>query len=154
LVLVSIPAFGHAAAVAEIAPHIRSGQTVLFNTGYWAALRFRAALSDGGRRDIVVGESALLVYACRTTRPAGVQVDGVKQDFPVAALPGRSTDELVALVAGIYPQVRPMRSVLEVSLENLNPMLHPVITLLGLSGLRATPDRYAFYRDGCTPEAG
>jgi opine dehydrogenase len=154
LVLISVPAFGHARVVDLIAPHLRDGHAVLFNTGYFAALRFRSALTRGGRRSVIVGESVLLVYAVRKVGPGAVHVDGVKQDLPVAALPARQTPTLISLVATAYPQVSPMRNVLEVSLENLNPMFHPAITLLSLSSLNATAGEYAFYRDGCTPAAG
>jgi len=154
LVLVSVPAYAHARIVTAIAPHVRAGQVVLFNTGYWAALRFRDALTKGGRRNVVLAESTLLVYAVRTIGPASIMIDGVKQDFPMAALPSSSTGRLVDLVRRGYPQARAMRSVLEVSLENLNPLFHPAITLLNTGELERTPADFAFYRDGCTPAVG
>jgi opine dehydrogenase len=154
LVLISVPAFGHARVVDALAPHVRSGQIVLFNTGYWAALRFAGRLNDRGRRSVVVAESSLLVYAARKIGPASVYVDGIKQDFPLAAVPTEQTNHVVDLVGQFYPQARAMRNVIEVSLENLNPMLHPAITLLSLSALEVAVGPFAFYRDGCTPAAG
>jgi opine dehydrogenase len=154
LVLVSVPVFGHRRMVEAVAPHVRDGQVVLFNTGYWAALRFRDALTHGGRRKVVLAESTLLVYAVRKTGPATIVIDGVKQDFPMAALPSSATGRLVDLVRRGYPQARAMRSVLEVSLENLNPLFHPAITLLNAGELDRTEVDFAFYRDGCTPAVG
>ncbi|MBI3985323.1 MAG: NAD/NADP octopine/nopaline dehydrogenase family protein [Lentisphaerae bacterium] len=154
LVLVSVPVFGHQRMVEAVAPHVRDGQFVLFNTGYWAALRFRKALTQDGRRKVVLAESTLLVYAVRKVGPATVHVDGVKQDFPVAALPATETGRLLDLVRRAYPQARPMRSVLEVSLENLNPMFHPAITLLNAGELERTKVDFGFYREGCTPAVG
>ncbi len=154
LVLVSVPVFGHQRMVEAIAPHVRDGQVVLFNTGYWAALRFKQSLTRNGSRKVVLGESTLLVYAVRKVGPASVLVDGVKQDFPVAALPSRETGRLLQLVQLAYPQARAMRSVLESSLENLNPMFHPAITLLNTGELERTTTNFAFYRDGCTPGVG
>ena len=154
LVLVSVPAFAHRRMVESIAPHLRDGQFVLFNTGYWAALRFRKPLTRDGRRKVVPAESTLLVYAVRKVGPATVHVDGVKNDFPIAALPAAATARLVELVRAAYPQARPMRSVLEVSLENLNPMFHPAITLLNAGALEREPDDFGFYHEGCTPAVG
>jgi opine dehydrogenase len=154
LVLVSVPAFAHERMVGSIAPHLRDGQYVLFNTGYWAALRFRKLLTSDGRRNVIPSESTLLVYAVRKVASAAVHVDGVKNDFPIAALPAAGSARLVEIVRSIYPQARPMRSVLEVSLENLNPMFHPAITLLNAGELEREPDDFAFYHAGCTPAVG
>lgn len=153
LVHVAIPAFGHERIVDAIAPHLRSGQFVLFNTGYWAALRFRARLAANGRA-VVPAESTLLVYAVRKIDRASIFVDGVKDDYPVAALPASQTGRLLELVRRGYPQARPMRSVLEVSLENLNPVFHPAITLLNAGELERSGDDFAFYSAGCTPAVG
>ena len=154
LVLVSVPAGGHARVVEAVAPHLRDGQCVLFNTGYWASLRFRSALTQAGRRRVVLAESTLLVYAARKLGPTAVLVDGVKQDFPIAAFPAAETGRLLDLVQRAYPQARAMRSVLEVSLENLNPLFHPAITLLNAGELERTLTDFAFYKDGCTPAVG
>jgi len=154
LVLVSVPVFGHQRLVEAVAPHLRDGQVVVFNTGYWAALRFRSALTQHGRRQVVLAESTLLVYAVRKVGPAAVHIDGVKQDFPVAALPATATGRLLDLVRRAYPQARAMRSVLEVSLENLNPLFHPAITLLNAGELERTRADFGFYHDGCTPAVG
>src|ERR1051326_2440485 len=154
LVLVSVPVFGHQRMVEAVAPYMRDGQVVLFNTGYWGALRFKKALTQNSRRKVVLAESTLLVYAVRKVGPATVLVDGVKQDFPVAALPATATGRLLDLVRRAYPQARAMRSVLEVSLENLNPLFHPAITLLNTGELERKPEDFAFYRDGCTPAVG
>lgn len=151
LVLMSVPVFGHQRMVDAVAPHMLDGQVVLFNTGYWAALRFKEALTQNGRRNVLLAESTLLVYAVRKVAPATVLVDGVKQYFPVAALPATETGRLLSLVRRAYPQAQPMRSVFEVSLENLNPMFHPAITLLNIGELERATSDFAFYRDGCTP---
>jgi opine dehydrogenase len=154
LVLVSVPVFGHQRLVEAVARHLRDGQVVLFNTGYWAALRFQQTLTQNGRRKVVLAESTLLVYAVRKVGAAAVLVDGVKEDFPVAALPATATARLLGLVRRAYPQARPMRSVIEVSLENLNPMFHPAIALLNTGELERTQEDFGFYREGCTPAVG
>jgi opine dehydrogenase len=154
LVLVSVPVFGHQRLVDAVASHLRDGQMILFSTGYWAALRFRQALSRNGRRAVVVAESTLLVYAVRKVGPAAVLVDGVKQDLPVAALPATATDRLLGLVRRAYPQARALRTVIEASLENLNPLFHPAIALLNAGELERTREDFRFYSAGCTPAVG
>ncbi len=152
LVHVAVPAFAHHRVVEAILPHLRDGQFVLFNTDYWAALRFRGRLAAGSR--ITLAESTLLAYAARKVGPAAVRIDGVKEDFPMAALPASRTESLVALVRQAYPQARPLRSVLEVSLENLNPLFHPAISLLNAGELERTAGDFGFYSAGCTPAVG
>ncbi len=151
LVLVNAPAFGHQRLVEAVAPHLEDGQLVLFSTGYWAALRFGDALA---RRGATVAESTLLVYAVRRTGPASVAIDGIKGDLPVAALPYSETPRLLQLLGPIYPQARAMRSVLEVSLENLNPLFHPAIALANAAALERATEEFAFYSEGCTPAVG
>lgn len=151
LLLVAAPAYGHRRMLDAVLPYLRSGQFLLFSTGYWAALRFRAAVASDSA---TLAESTLLVYAARRTGPAAVHIDGIKGDLPVAALPAHRTSALVELVRRAYPQARAMRNVLEVSLEDLNPLFHPAISLLNAGELdRATAD-IAFYSAGCTPAVG
>lgn len=153
LIQFSIPAFGHRRAFEFVAPHLTKEQFLLVNTGYWAALRSGSVFSDRSRTPTVC-ESTLLPYAVRKIGPATIHVDGVKNDYPVAALPADRTARLVELVRDAYPQARPMRSVLETSLENLNPLFHPAITLLDLAELERSTDAVAFYSSGCTPAVG
>lgn len=150
LIQVAVPAFAHKRAIEFIEPYLAPGQVLLFNTGYWAALRFGRRLA---RLRVLVAESALLIYAVRKTAPAAIWVDGVKGEYPLAAFPASETDRLIDLVRGEYAQVRGMRNVLEVSLENLNPLFHPAIALLNLGEIQRSTE-FAFYSAGCTEAVG
>jgi opine dehydrogenase len=129
LVMVAVPAFGHETFARIIAPHLNDEQVVVFNTGYFAALRFRGILRSMAKH-VVIAENMILPYTCRLLGSGHVQVDGKKKEMYVAALPATDTDRAVGILRNAYPEVKPAANVLKTSLDNLNIVSHSVVTVL------------------------
>ncbi len=154
VVLVAVPAFGHAAFARLVAPLLSDDQVVVLTPGAtggaleWA----HVASAARGSPDQPVAETLSLPYACRKVSPVHVDVSGVKTLLPLAAFPGRLTATLVEALGTVFPRgVRAAASVLETSLNNLNAMAHPVPMLLNVGWIEATGGAFAFYFDGVTP---
>ena len=151
LVLVAVPASGHAEVARACAPYLRDGQAVLLLPGRTGgSLEFRRALDTAGcRARILLGEANTFPLAARTVAPAAAVVFGVKNEVAAAALPAVRTSALLAAFRPLLPMLRPVRSVLHTGFANLGAILHPVITLLNAERI-LQGDSFDFYAEGVT----
>lgn len=153
VIMIVVPAFGHEYMINKCMPYLKDRQIIVFNTGNFASLRLANELKKMGKKNLLA-ETSILIYSSRITGPTSVFVDGLKQKLPIAAFPAKRTDEALKTLRKIYPQLVPATNVLETSLENLNPIFHPVITLLNAGFTERTKGDYIFYKDGVTPGVG
>jgi len=153
IIMTAVPAYGHEAFFRAIAPHLRDGQILVVNTGYWASLRFRKLFEDLGKK-IIIAESELLVYLCRIVGPGQVHVDAIKKEVKIAAMPSKYNQTVLAAVRQLYPQYKEANSILEINFCNLNPFIHSPIVLLSTTrceNLGSIP--FSFYKEGGTERA-
>lgn len=100
----------------------------------------------------LIGETSTLPYGCRLVEPGVVRVTTrVLDGLFVAALPSTRTLELLAKLQVVWPQAEPARNVLQTTLQNANPVLHPAIMLLNASRIENTSGDFLFYTEGVTP---
>ncbi len=152
LVVVAVPACGHADIARACAPHLRDGQAVLLLPGRTGgALEFRRACRGAGcRARVLLGEANTFPLAARSVGPADAVIFGVKSEVLAASLPANRTAELLAAFRPLLPMLAPARSVLETGLANFGAILHPIITLLNAARIE-DGDSFDFYTDGVTP---
>jgi opine dehydrogenase len=152
LVLVAVPASGHADVARRCAPLLRDGQAVLLLPGRTGgALEFRQVLRAAGcDARILLGEASTFPIASRSIGPAESVIFGVKGQVLTAALPSVHTLELVAAYRPLLPMLAPGRSVLHTGFANLGAILHPVITLLNAARIQRG-ECFDFYAEGVTP---
>jgi opine dehydrogenase len=152
LVLIAVPACGHADVARACAPHLRDGQAVLLLPGRTGgALEFRRALRAAGcRARVLLGEANTFPLASRCVGPASAVVFGIKAEVMAAALPANRTPELLAAFRPLLPMLAPARSVLHTGLDNFGALLHPTITLCNARRI-ARRERFDFYTQGVTP---
>jgi len=153
LVMVAVPAFGHEAFARAIAPHLNDEQVVVFNTGYFAALRFRGILQSTAKR-VVIAENMILPYTCRLLGPGCVRVDGKKKQMYVAALPATDTERATRILRIVYPEVKSAANVLKTSLDNLNIVSHSVVTILNKGFVERAESVTLPVTEGVTPSVG
>jgi len=153
VIMVVVPAYGHEFMINKMMPYLRDNQIIVFNTGNFASLRLAKKLNEAGKKNLLA-ETSILIYSCRKTSLTSVFVDGLKQKVPTAAFPAKKTDEIIKILRKLYPQFIPASNVLQTSFENLNPVFHPVITLLNAGFTERTKGDYIFYKDGVTPSVG
>jgi len=140
-----------------VADRLRPGQTVIVSpSSCGGALAFkqaaRLALEDDSIR---VAETSTLHYAVRLTEPGRIHVFlKLKAGNLLAALPGRHTAEILQLIAGVYPGMEPARNVLQTSLQNANPIIHPAVTLANAARIEGTGGNFLFYEEGVSDSVG
>jgi opine dehydrogenase len=106
-------------------------------------------------RDIIVAETSTLPYAVRTVEPGRIRVFlKVKGGLFVAAVPSRDTPQVLERMQGIYPALVTAKNILQTSLQNGNPAIHPAVTLLNAALIERTRGHFRFYEEGVTAAVG
>jgi opine dehydrogenase len=138
-------------------PHLRPGQIVIVCPSSCAgALEFKKvaglAVDD---ESIIVAETSTLPYAVRVVEPGKIRVFlKLKDGLYLAALPAKLTDRVMEAVTDVYPAYKPAKNIMQTSLQNGNPVIHPAITLLNTALIERTSGDFCFYEDGVTPAVG
>ena len=153
IIMVVVPATGHADIARAAAPHLRDGQIVVLNPGRTGgALEFVHVLGKCGcQADVTVAEAETLIYASRSDGPAQARIFGIKEAVPLAALPATRTPRVLEALASAFPLFIDGTSVLHTGLNNMGAIFHPALTLLNAGRIESTGGEFQFYIDGVTP---
>ena len=157
LIYVVGPAYSTEPFGEAVAGKLSPGQTVIVSpSSCGGALAFkRAAGLAFNDESIRVAETSTLNYAVRLTEPGKIRVFlKLKAGNLLAALPGRHTDDILQLIADVYPGMEPAESVLQTSLQNANPIIHPSVTLSNAARIEMTGGDFLFYEEGVSDSVG
>ncbi len=138
-------------------PHLCTGLIVIVCPGSCGgSIEFKNAaglpLRDQG---VIVAETSTLPYAVRMIEPGRIRAFlKLRAGVFVAAVPAANTPEVIEKVAEVYPCLEPARNVLQTSLQNANPIIHPAVTLLNAALIERTGGHLRFYEEGVTPAVG
>ncbi|TFH15919.1 opine dehydrogenase [Candidatus Bathyarchaeota archaeon] len=110
------------------------------------------SLTDEG---FIVAETNTLPYAVRVTEPGKIRVFlKLRGGLFLAALPARHTEKVMNMVKDVYPHLVAAKNIMQTSLQNGNPIIHPAITLMNVAAIERTGGDFFFYEDGVTPAVG
>lgn len=146
LILVTVPASAHESLLTALESHLRDGQTVLLNpggVGGWLVHQGRGAFAAA-----TLAETSNLLYGCRRTVRATVDISGVKNRIFLYGLP----EDLRAEVEAWFPQFVASASPLETGLNTTNVVVHCPVLATHLDAIVAGELRY-FYADGMDEKA-
>jgi len=151
LVVVVVPCFGHEPFMRELAPVLRSGQSLLFVGEGSGSIVARRALAAAGSDGVVVGETNTLPYLARPVRPGIVTVDRKSGGVLLAATPASETDGLLELVGDVWPYVSAAESVWETVLINFNAIDHVATMIANAGTLENRTGGMLLWGEGATP---
>lgn len=154
LVLIVGPAYAHEAMGEALRGHLSTEAAYcMLPSGCNGAVVLKQALGLDLRDDTyLIGETSTLPYGCRLVEPGVVRVTTrVLDGLYVAAVPSSRTPELLAKLQVVWPQAEAAANVLQTTLQNGNPVLHPAIMLLNASRIENTGGDFLFYTEGVTP---
>ena len=157
LVYVVGPAYSTMPFGEAVAGKLSKGQTVIVSPGSCGgALAFKRAAGLAVDDDAIrVAETSTLHYAVRLIQPGRIRVFlKLKAGNLLAALPGRLTDEVLRLISDVYPSMEPATSVLQTSLQNANPIIHPSVTLANAARIDSDGGDFLFYEEGVSDATG
>lgn len=138
-------------------PYLESGQIVIVCPGSCGgAIEFKNGAGLDLRDDaVLVAETSTLPYAVRLLQPGKIRIfNKLKGGLFLAALPAKRTHRVMERVRDVYPAISAAKNVLQTSLQNGNPVIHPAITLLNVGLIERTKGDFEFYHEGVTPAVG
>jgi opine dehydrogenase len=155
LIMLVVPSIAHAAYARALAPLLDASQPIFLNPGHTGgALHLLHELHRAGFGGAVrCCETVTLTYIARMAGPATVNVYSFTTHLRFAALPGRHTEEMFALIAPLYPNIVKATSVLETGLGNINAVFHPPGMIMNAGSIERR-DEFLFYREGITAAVG
>ncbi len=154
LIMVIAPAMSHRPYASMLAPILTDGQRIVLNPGRTGgALEFARTLNRFGcSANVVLGETQTFIYAAERRGPQTVEILKEKFRMRASALPARDNDLLMEYLRDLYPQIEPAQNVLETSLNNVAPVVHPGTVLLNTQVVERTAagEELKFYKDQVT----
>jgi len=138
-------------------PFLKQGQIVIVcPSSCGGSVEFKnGAGLDLRDTDIVVAETSTLPYAVRLLEPGKIRIfNKLKGGLFLAAVPANNTGHVLQQVRDVYPNMSAARNILQTSLQNGNPVIHPTITLMNVALIERTKGDFDFYHEGVTPAVG
>ena len=157
LIYVVGPAYSTVPFGEAVAGKLNPGQTVIVSpSSCGGALAFKKSVGLAIEDDSIrVAETSTLHYAVRLTEPGRVHVFlKLKAGNLLAALPSKQTDDILQMVADVYPGMEPAQNVMQTSLQNANPIIHPAVTLANAARIEGTAGDFLFYEEGVSDATG
>ncbi len=157
LIYVVGPAYSTTPFGEAVAGKLTAGQTVVVSpSSCGGALAFKRAAGIAVDDDSIrVAETSTLHYAVRLSAPGFIRVFlKLKAGNLIAALPGRHTQDILAMVADVYPGMEAGKNVMQTSLQNANPIIHPAVTLANAARIEGTGGDFLFYEEGVSDSTG
>ena len=145
-------AFGHKVSAQACAPYLKDGQIVVLNPGSTlGSLEYRQVLrSEGVTTKIKIGDVHTLPYAARGSG-AEVRILLEVKKLWLAAFPATDTPEVLAKFKVLYPVTEAGENILDVGLNNGNPIAHPGPALLNAGRIEHAQGEFYHYKEGITP---
>lgn len=115
VIMITVPAMYHTVFFDTLAPYLRDGQIVLFNTAYWACLR-HAQKREQLDRNVILAGSNTMPYAAFRDSGNTVHIRRSKDRFRVATFPGEAGDAAFEILSRIYPQFQLEETVFDIDI--------------------------------------
>ena len=139
------------------APHLDKGQIVIVSpSSCGGSIVFKNAASlNLNDEEIIVAETSTLPYAVRVTEPGKINVFlKLKDGLFISTIPSNNTEKVLKLINDIYPALRPAENIMQTTLQNANPVIHPAVSLLNVGEIERENNDLLFYEEGVTPAVG
>jgi opine dehydrogenase len=149
-IMLAIPAMGHERFFSGIMPYLRDGQTIVSWPGNYSALRFATMLREKGvHKKVTLAEGHTLPWGCRMEEPGKVRIFVDAWKLLVAALPASETGRVLGDLKSMY-SVEAGENVMATSVNNLNPIVHPIGCVLNAGWIDTLEKDFYFYGHGTT----
>ncbi len=152
VIFVVTPAFGHKAMAEACAPFVQDGQIFVLMPGSGGSLEFAKIFKQNKvKKEVIFAESCTLPYGARLKAPGHVMVFIHALILPTGVFPAKKTEETISKLKKYYSIIIPAKDVLEAAINNPNPIVHPVATLLSATRIEHSKGEFYLYAEGMTP---
>ncbi|MEW6265033.1 MAG: NAD/NADP octopine/nopaline dehydrogenase family protein [Thermodesulfobacteriota bacterium] len=152
MIVVVMPAFGHKPLAKICAPHLKDGQIIVLSPGSTlGSLEFLYTLrQEKVSPKIKIADVHTLPYAARGANSEVRILLEVKKLW-LAAFPASDTPEVLTKFKQLYPASEAGKNILDVGLNNGNPIVHPGPALLNVGRVEYARGEFYHYKEGITP---
>jgi opine dehydrogenase len=152
------PAHDIEARFEAIAPYIKDGATVNFNSyGYWPSLRVAPLLKGEGKKNVLLTETSAPLYVVRG-KGGYLNFSLMRKGIPLAVFPSKKKNEAFRMLKSMYPTFDLAKNVLHSNFDNLNMQGHAAVALLNVAFFDRAREHgdttVYFYRTGITLHTG
>jgi len=152
VLFVVTPAFGHKAMAETCAPFVQDGQIIVLMPGSGGSLEFVKIFKQKKvKREITFAETSTLPYGARLKSSGHVSIFIHTVILPTGVFPSKRTNEVIPKLKQFYPSISPAKDVMEAAINNPNPIVHPVATLLSATRIEHAKGEFYLYAEGMTP---
>ena len=152
VLFVVTPAFGHRAMAEACAPFVQEGQIILLMPGSGGSLEFAKIFRQKKvKKETPLAESVTLPYGARLKGPGHVSLFINALILPTGVFPSNRTAEVISTLKRFYPVITAAKDVVEVAINNPNPVVHPAATLLSATRIEHSKGEFYLYAEGMTP---
>jgi opine dehydrogenase len=152
VIFVITPAFGHKVMAEACASYVQDGHIIVLMPGSGGSLEFVKIFKEKKvKKEITFAESCTLPYGARLKGPGHVSVFINALILPTGVFPSKKTKHVIPRLQQFYPVIMPAKDVLEVAINNPNPVVHPVATLLSATRIEHSKGEFYLYSEGMTP---
>ena len=137
-------------------PYVKEGQMFIICPGScFGSLEFKTTLGYALDDDsIIVAETSTLPYAARIVEPGKVRIPNrLKGGYWIAGVPKSTTAKAHQFITTVYEKMDAATSVIQTSLQNGNPAIHPSVMLSNIARVENELP-WLFYHEGVTPGVG
>jgi opine dehydrogenase len=147
-IMMPIPVTGHIFFSKSIIPYLKDGHVILSWPGNFSAFLFAKMLGEKEiKKNIILAEGHTLPWGCRLEAPGKIRLAVESWKLLLSAFPAKHTIEVLDVLKYFYPVV-PSENVLATSLNNLNPIVHPVGCVLNAGWIDTLGKDFNFYKHG------
>ncbi len=151
IILLAVPSFAHLPYAKLLASHLQDGQNFVLIPGTLGSLEMLEEFRKQGiQKNITISELDAMPYATRITGPTSVNVFHKLPKVYMGTFPSVKTESVIEIMRDLYPQVKPLRDVLEAGLSNANPIIHPLGVLLNAGRIEYSRGEFWYYEEGVT----
>lgn len=152
VIFVITPSFGHKAMAEACAPFVQDGQIIVLMPGSGGSLEFVKIFKQRKvKQEVAFAETCTLPYGARLKSSGHVSVFIHAVILPTGVFPSKRTNEVIPKLKQYYPTITPVKDVLEAAINNPNPIVHPVATLLSATRIEHSKGEFYLYAEGMTP---
>jgi len=152
VILIAVPAFAHEPVFQKLVHCLKDGHKIVIIPGNFGSLLLRKMMLEAGvQREVSISELASLPYACRISNYNTVEIYGHKKKLKMATWPTKCNPDMLQIMNELMDMFFQGKNVLEVSLDNINSVLHPLPVLLNIGAIEKNSAQFRHYIDGISP---
>jgi len=148
-IFIAVPTFAHRYFFRKIVNYLERDQIIVLTPGNMSSLILRNLLKNNKFfDDIRIVETNTLPYGCRKTSSEEIEIHVEVKKLLAATFPAKGSGDTLKILKGVYPSVFPVSNVLETTLNNENPVVHPAATILNIGRIEYAKGNFYLYKEG------